>query len=139
MFAHWLGPRLSYAWYKRTVSLSYLVHGGAYVVFSQMEHFYAAMFFVGVSRAAVAVSSVLNQGQLLRQVADEYRGRVFSTIDTLVWSTMMLSLMGAGVASRYVGPRTIALWAGILSSSTALFWAWANWRGKLEAPAAGQP
>ena len=131
MFAHWLGPRLSYAWYKRTVSLSYLVHGGAYVVFSQMENFFAAMFFVGLSRAAVAVSSVLNQGQLLRTVADEYRGRVFSTIDTLVWSTMMLSLMAAGLASRHVGPRTIGLWAGVLSSSTAIFWAWANWRGKL--------
>jgi predicted MFS family arabinose efflux permease len=131
MFAHWLGPRLSFAWYKRTVSLSYLVHGGAYVVFSQMENFFAAMFFVGLSRAAVAVSSVLNQSLLLRQVADEYRGRVFSTIDTLVWSTMMLSLMGAGLASRHTGPRTIALWAGVLSSSTALFWAWANWRGRL--------
>lgn len=132
MFAHWLGPKLTYAWYKRTVSLSYLVHGGAYVVFSQMENFFAAMFFVGLSRAAVAVSSVLNQSQLLRQVADEYRGRVFSTIDTLVWSTMMVSLMAAGLASRHVGPRTIALWAGVLSSSTAIFWAWANWRGKLE-------
>lgn len=133
MFAHWLGPRINFTWYKRTVSLSYLVHGGAYVVFSQMENFFAAMFFVGLSRAAVAVSSVLNQGQLLRRVEDEYRGRVFSTIDTLVWSTMMLSLMGAGVASQHVGPRTIGLWAGVLSSSTAIFWAYANWRGKLNA------
>ena len=131
VFAHWLGPRLSYAGYKRTISLSYLVHGGAYVVFSQMESFLAAMFFVGLSRAAVAVSSVLNQSQLLRHVADEYRGRVFSTIDTLVWSTMMLSLMAAGIASRHVSPREIGFWAGILSSSTAIFWAWANWTGKL--------
>lgn len=131
IFAHWLGPRLSFAGYKRTVSLSYLVHGGAYVVFSQMESFLAAMFFVGLSRAAVAVSSVLNQSQLLRHVADDYRGRVFSTIETLVWSTMMLSLMAAGVASTHVGPRTIGFWAGVLSSSTAIFWAWANWTGKL--------
>ena len=131
IFAHWLGPRISFVWYKRTVSLSYLVHGGAYVVFSQMENFFAAMFFVGLSRAAVAVSSVLNQSQLLRHVADDYRGRVFSTIETLVWSTMMLSLLAAGVASQHVGPRTIGFWAGILSSSTAIFWAWANWSGKL--------
>jgi len=131
LLAHRFGPRLSDAGYKRAVSISYLIHGGAYVIFSQMENFFAAMFFVGLSRAAVAVSSVLNQAQLLRHVADEYRGRVFSTLDTLVWSTMMLSLMAAGIGSRYVGPRTIGFWAGVLSSTTAVAWAWANWSGRL--------
>jgi predicted MFS family arabinose efflux permease len=131
VLAHRFGARLSDAVYKRTITISYLIHGGAYVVFSQMESFSAAIFFVGLSRAAVAVSSVLNQAQLLRQVGDEDRGRVFSTMDTLVWCTMMLSLMSAGIASRYVGPRTIGWWAGVLSSTTAVAWAWATWTGRL--------
>ena len=32
------------------------------------------------------------------------------------------------------GPRTIGFVAGVLSSSTALFWGWANWKGKLPEP-----
>lgn len=135
VLAHRIGRSLSFAAYKRTISICYLIHGGAYVVFSQMPTFGGAMFFVGLSRAAVAVSSVLNNAQLLGHVANEYRGRVFSTIETLVWSTMMLSLMAAGLASRHTDPRTIGLWSGVLSSLTAVFWAWANHAGKLEEPA----
>ena len=82
----------------------------------------------------MAVSSVLNYSQLLRHVDDEYRGRVFSTGETLVWSTMMLSMMGAGIASQQIGPREIGAIAGVLSSLTAIFWGWANWTGRLPEP-----
>jgi hypothetical protein len=81
---------------------------------------------------------VLNFTQLLRHVADEFRGRVFSTIESMTWATMMLSMMAAGVASTSWSPRTIGAWAGVLSSTTALFWGWANWTGRLpEPPAVG--
>jgi len=71
-------------------------------------------------------------------VSDEFRGRVFSTIESMAWATMMLSMMGAGVASTSTSPRTIGVWAGVLSSTTALFWAWANLAGRLpEPPAVG--
>src|SRR5579863_4128236 len=39
MFAHWLGTRISFEAYKRTISICYVIHGGAYVIFSQMQHF----------------------------------------------------------------------------------------------------
>ena len=133
-FAHWLGKRLSFTQYKWAISICYVVHGGAYVVFSQMESFAWALFFIGLSRAGVAVSSVLNYTQLLRRVDDSYRGRVFSTIESMTWSTMMLSMMGAGIASQSVSPRVIGAWSGVLSSTTALFWAWANLAGKLPEP-----
>ncbi|MBI4875174.1 MAG: MFS transporter [Acidobacteria bacterium] len=133
---HWLGRRASFAQYKWTISICYVIHGGAYVVFSQMQNFGAALFFIGLSRAAVAVSSVLNFTQLLRTVADEYRGRVFSTIESMTWSVMMLSMMGAGVASTSWSPRTIGACAGLLSSTTAIFWGWANLAGRLPAPLA---
>jgi hypothetical protein len=134
-FAHWLGKRISFGGYKKTVSICYLIHGGSYVVFSQMPTFGLAILFIGISRAAIAISSVLNTGQLLRHVSDAFRGRVFATIETLTWSMMMLSMLGAGIASRTWSPRAIGVAAGMLSSSTAFFWLWANWTNRLPEPA----
>jgi MFS family permease len=134
-FAHWLGKRISFDGYKRTISICYVIHGGAYVIFSQMRDFQMALLFLGISRGAVAVSSVLNMSQLLRHVSDEFRGRVFATMETMQWSTMMLSMAGAGVASESWSPRTIGVVSGLLSSSTAFFWLWANWTGRLPEPA----
>ncbi|MFB3826270.1 MAG: MFS transporter [Bryobacteraceae bacterium] len=133
-FAHQWGRRASFAAYKRTISVCYVVHGGAYILFSQMRSFGWALFFIALSRAGVAVSSVLNFSQALRHVSDEYRGRVFATMDTMVWATMMLSMMLAGVASQYYDPRVIGAWSGVLSSTTAVFWGWANLSGKLPEP-----
>jgi hypothetical protein len=135
MFAHWLGPRLSFRSYKRTISICYLIHGASYVMFSQMQQFWAALVFIALSRAAVAVSSVLNMTQLMLHVDDDYRGRVFATLETLTWGVMMLSMMGAGAASEQYSPRTIGAWAGVLSSTTAIFWAIADSRGRLPEPA----
>jgi MFS family permease len=134
-FAHWLGKRISFGAYKRTISICYVVHGGAYVIFSQMRSFQLALLFLGLSRAAIAVSSVLNMSQLLRHVSDEFRGRVFATMETMQWSTMILSMASAGVGSQVWGPRTVGLVSGLLSSSTAFFWLWANWTGRLPEPA----
>jgi predicted MFS family arabinose efflux permease len=135
LLAHYMGPKLTFAGYKRTISFSYLVHGGAYVLFSQAPSFGSALLFIAVSRGAVAVSSVLNSFQLLRHVPNEFRGRVFSTIETWTWMTMMLSMGAAGIASDHVSPRVIGLWSGVLSSSTAIFWAWGNLAGRLPEPA----
>jgi hypothetical protein len=112
-----------------------VIHGGAYVVFSQMPSFTLAILFLGLSRAAIAVSSVLNVSQLLRHVSDEFRGRVFATIETLSWGMMMLSMLGAGLASQTWSPRTIGAVSGLVSSSTAIFWLWANLTGRLPEPA----
>ncbi|MCS6952596.1 MAG: MFS transporter [Bryobacterales bacterium] len=131
---HRLGKRLSFAGYKRTVALCYLIHGGAYVVFSLMERFWAALLFIALSRAAVGVTSVLNYSQLLRHVSDAFRGRVFATIESLTWATMMASMLGAGLASTLTDPRTIGVCSGLLSSSTALFWLWADRTGRLPEP-----
>lgn len=134
--AHQIGPRIAFRTYKRLVAFCYLVHGGAYIVFSQMESFGWALVFIGLSRAAVAVSTVLNTTLMLRHVADSFRGRVFSTNESLVWATMMLSMLGAGLASQHVSARTIGAWSGILSSMTAVYWLWADKAGLLVEPAA---
>jgi MFS family permease len=134
LLAHAVGPRLSFRGYKRTVTACYLVHGAAYVGFSQMRSFAWALVFIALSRFAIAISSVINFSRLLRQVPDAYRGRVFATHETLVWATMMLSMGAAGVASLTISPRTIGLWSGVLSASTAFVWGWADASGRLPEP-----
>jgi MFS family permease len=135
ILAHRIGRKLDFEAYKLTISIVYLIHGGAYVLFSLTPAFGWALFFISISRAAIGVSSVLNFAQLLRHVSNEYRGRVFSTIESWTWMTMMISMALAGAASERVSPRIIGAVAGCLSASTAFFWGWANWRGKLPEPA----
>jgi MFS family permease len=130
-----LGKKLSFEKYKLAVFINYIVHGGAYVLFSRMPTLALALIFIALSRFAIAINSVMNYSYLLRTVENQYRGRVFATIEALTWSMMMMSMMGAGIASTHYGPRTIGTVAGILSSTTAIFWGWANWTGRLPHPA----
>lgn len=132
--AHAIGKKLSFQQYKMVIFVDYLIHGGTYVLFSQMQQFQWALVFIFISRAAIALNSVLNYSYILRTVADQYRGRVFSTIETFTWTMMMLSMMGAGVASTHYSPRLIGTVAGLLSSCTAIFWGWAEWSGRLPLP-----
>ena len=133
-FGHWYGKHGSFRGYKRAITICYIIHGGAYVIFSQMERYWLALIFIGLSRAAVGVSSVLNMTQLLRNVPDEYRGRVFATIESITWAVMLLSMTAAGIASQAVSPRTIGAWSGVLSSTTAIAWAFLNLSGRSPEP-----
>ena len=135
LFANRFGRHMRFEAYKRMVSICYIVHGASYVLFSQARSFGWALVWIGMSRAAVAVSSVLNTSQLLRHVQNDYRGRVFSTIETWTWMTMIVSMGVTGVVADHVSPRTIGAWSGLLSSTTAIFWGWANWAGRLPEPA----
>jgi hypothetical protein len=133
--AYAFGRRLSFANYKRAIVVCYIVHGGSYILFSQVRSFTWALVFIALSRAGVGFSSVMNMSQLLRHVPDQFRGRVFATMETTTWSVMMISMLLAGVASQYWDPRTIGTIAGALSSTTAIFWGWAEFTGRLPEPA----
>ena len=133
--AYRFGRQLSFQNYKRSIVICYIVHGGSYILFSQMRNFYVALVLIALSRAGVGFSSVMNMSYLLRCVPDAFRGRVFATMETTTWSVMMLSMLGAGVASQYWDPRTIGTIAGALSSTTAIFWGWAHVTGRLPEPA----
>ena len=100
-----------------------------------MRSFYGALVFIALSRAGVGFSSVMNMSQLLRHVPDEFRGRVFATMESTTWSVMMISMLLAGIASQYWDPRLIGAIAGALSSTTAIFWGWAHVTGRLPEPA----
>jgi len=136
---YWLGRRLNFVQYKHTITIVYLIHGASYVVFSQMPTIAWACVFILISRGAVAISSVMNFSQLLRHVEDRYRGRVFATSESLTWGTMMISMMLTGLATTRYDPRAIGAVAGLVSSTTAIFWGWANWRGGLPEPGLPEP
>jgi len=131
---HTVGRQTSFAGYKRAVTISYVVHGLAYMLFSQVASYGAALVLMMLSRVGMAVTTVLNNSQLLRHTPNEFRGRVFSTLESLRWSVMIVSMAAAGIASQYVGPRTIGLVAGAFGSLTAGAWAWLDWSGRLPEP-----
>jgi MFS family permease len=135
VLANWLGKRLSFNGYKLVIFIDFVVHGATYVLFSRAQRFDLALLFIYISRAGMAINSVLNYSYLLRTVPNCYRGRVFATIETFTWTMMMVSMMGAGIASMHYNPRVIGTVAGLLSSTTAIFWGWANWTGHLPLPA----
>jgi hypothetical protein len=103
-----------------------------------MQLYWAALLMMAVSRVGMATTSVLNNSELLRYTRDEYRGRVFSTLESVRWAVMMLSMAAAGIASQYWSPRTLGAVAGILSSLTAVYWAWADATGRLPQPPASE-
>jgi MFS family permease len=128
------GRHLSFERYKWAIVICYVVHGGSYVLFSVCPSYAGALFFIALSRMGVAVSTVLNYTQLLRHTPDRFRGRVNSTMESITWSTMMLSLTVASYYSQSRTPREIGVVAGVLSSMTAVFWAWALLSGRLPEP-----
>lgn len=134
VIANQLNKRLDFQGYKQTVAIAYLLHGAFYVAFAWERNFGLALVFIALSRAAGAAASVVNYSKVLQYAEDQYRGRVFATMETMTWATMMISLVAAALATERYDPRLIAAIAGCLSASTALFWAWANASGHLSLP-----
>ena len=131
---HLIGRRVSFAGYKRTITVSYLVHGVAYMLFSQSRAFEAALGWMLFSRVGMAITSVLNNSQLLHRVPSRFRGRVFATMEALRNAVMIVSMAAAGIATQYWSARTIGLIAGVFGLLTACGWAWCDFTGKLPEP-----
>ncbi len=131
---HLAGRRQTFAGYKRTVTISYILHGTAYMLFSQVESYAFALLCMMLSRVGMAITSVLNNLQLLRHTPDALRGRVFATMESLRWSIMIVSMAAAGIASQFLSPRVIGLIAGAFGTLTAVAWAWCDSSGFLTEP-----
>jgi MFS family permease len=133
VIGHRLGKRLSFEGYKHAIWIGMLVHGLSYVLFS-LGNLTNALVFITLSRVAMGCNNVQNRTMLLTHVPDEFRGRVFTTIDAMMNGTMMASLAVASVATLTYGPREIGIVAGLLSASTSFVWLWAQLAGKLTEP-----
>ena len=112
---HLTGRHTGFAGYKRAVTISYLAHGAAYMLFSQVESFAAALVSMMFSRVGMAVTTVLNNFQLLRHTPDQYRGRVFATMESLRWSVMIVSMAAAASPPSTPVPGPSA-WSRALSA-----------------------
>ncbi len=132
--AHRRQVHLDFPRYKRTVTFAFFFHGLCYTIFSVMPTIWGALVFITLSRVFVGMNSVNNRTMLLLHVPDGLRGRVFTTVETMSNSVMMLSMGVAAVACTIYSPRQIGFVAGLLSASTALFWGWADAAGKLPEP-----
>lgn len=128
-----LGRRLTFAGYRHAVWIGYLVHGLAYVWFA-LSGFFGAVAAITVSRIAQGANNVQNRTMLLRHVPDALRGRVFTAMDALQNITMVASLAIASVATTSFSPREIAVAAGVLSTLSAVPWAWLTFTGRLTEP-----
>ena len=133
-YANSVGSKLPFEKYKKLIAIVFLVHGVSYVIFSQVRPFWLVLVFIAASRFGMGVAAILNMTLLLRHVPDEYRGRVFATLETFVWGTMMISMALTGLASTYFDSRTIGTAAGIASCSTVVIWLIAWSRGMLREP-----
>ncbi len=128
------GQGLTFVQYKRTIAIVYVIHGGAYVLFSQMPTIALACVFIadfaggdcgelGAELLAAAAScggSVSRAGVRYAGIADVVDDDDFDDGD-------------GGGYDRY-SPRVIGAWAGAISSMTAIFWTWANLTGRLPEP-----
>jgi MFS family permease len=131
---HRVGRKLPFAGYKRLLTVSFLLHGLAYVAFALMPTIWYSLIFITLSRVSMGLNNVLNRTVLLTHVPDGFRGRVFTTVDTMLNSTMMISLGLAAWATAFLPIRQIGVIAGVLSSLTAIGWAWADATGRLVEP-----
>ena len=121
--ANWLGDKLDFGGYKKFIS-DLLRHSRARLYRIQSVHGPSGSCWCSLRlpRFGMGVAGVLNTTLLLRTVPDAYRGRVFSTIESLVWGVMMLSMAAAGYVSGLWDPRMYRTAAGILSCSTLIIW-----------------
>ncbi|MGC8759740.1 MAG: MFS transporter [Bryobacteraceae bacterium] len=134
LLARRLEARLNFRLYKHTVTVTFLLHGLFYMMFSVSAGLLQAAAFIFLSRLCVALNSVMNRTMLLLHVPDRLRGRVFTAAEGITNGVMMISMAATAVAAAGYSPRQIGFAAGALSASTAVFWAWANAAGKLPEP-----
>ena len=103
--------------------------GVFYSIFSFTHTLWTGVSWIALSRVVMGINNIIGATLLMNTVPAEFRGRTFSVKETVVIFMMVVSMLVAGIAQRYVGPHTIALVAGILTLLTGLLWLGANWAG----------
>jgi MFS family permease len=103
--------------------------GVFYSVFSFTQSLWSGAWWIALSRVVMGINHIIGVTLLMNIVPARFRGRTFSTKEAVVIFTMVLSMLLAGVGQRYIGPRSIALVAGILTLITGAIWLLANLSG----------
>jgi len=129
---------------KWIIRISMVLTGVFYSIFSFTHTLWSGLIWIALSRVVMGINNIIGTTLLMNTVPAEFRGRTFSVKETVIIFTMVVSMLVAGIAQRYVGPHIIALIAGILTLLTGVLWLGANWagvygKGKKSRTAASRP
>jgi MFS family permease len=127
--ANWYFRNKSFALTKWVIGISMVLTGIFYSTFSLTRQMWAGFIWIALSRVAMGINHIIGTTLLMNIVPSQFRGRTFSTKETVVIFTMVISMLLAGVGQHYMGPRTIALIAGLLTLLTGVVWLVANLAG----------
>ena len=119
----------SFAVTKWVIGISMVLTGVFYSIFSFTQTLWAGVLWIALSRVVMGINNIIGTTLLMNTVPADFRGRTFSVKESVVIFSMVVSMLLAGVAQRYVGPHSIALVAGILTLLTGVLWLAANWAG----------
>jgi MFS family permease len=127
--ANWYFRNKSFALTKWVIGISMVLTGIFYSIFSFTRHMWTGFAWITLSRVVMGINHIIGTTLLMNIVPSQFRGRTFSTRETVVIFTMVVSMLLAGVGQHYTGPRTIALIAGLLTLLTGVVWLVANLMG----------
>jgi MFS family permease len=127
--SNWYFRNQSFAVTKWVIGISMALTGVCYSIFSFTNNLWIGILWLVLSRVAMGVNNVIGTTLLMNIVPSHFRGRTFSTKETLIIFTMVVSMLLAGVGQHYTGPHTIALVAGVLTLLTGVLWLAANVAG----------
>jgi len=127
--ANWYFRNKSFAITKWVIGISMVLTGVFYSTFSFTRQMWTGFVWITLSRVVMGINHIIGTTLLMNIVPSQFRGRTFSTRETVVIFTMVISMLLAGVGQHYTGPRTIALIAGLLTLLTGVIWLVANLAG----------
>jgi MFS family permease len=127
--ANWFFRNPPFSLTKWVLGGSMVLTGIFYVLFSYSHMLWMGMLWLSLSRVMMGINHVIGVTLLMDLIPANFRGRTFSTRETLVIFTMVISMLLAGVGQHYAGPRTIGLVSGLLTLSTGVVWLIANMAG----------
>jgi MFS family permease len=107
----------------RSISLSFFIASGAYVLFSQAPSLLAAIPFVLLGHIGGSIQWVFSTTLLQQIVPDQFRGRVFAAEMALLTLVMSLSTYFTGLGLDHeVDPRLLTLRLALLFLLPGTFW-----------------
>lgn len=111
-----------------------LAHGILWASAGLMPSLWTMALAVMASRLILGAEFGVQETLVMRVVAEEYRGRVFTTDRALELTTMTLSMLAGGLLLNYFTPRQMMVVSGLLSASPGLVWLLAMWLKQFSVP-----
>ena len=125
-----LGPILAWHYFGetkkamyRSISLSFFIASGAYILFSQAPTLLWAVPFVLLGHIGGSIQWVFSTTLLQQIVPDQFRGRVFAAEMALLTLILSLSTYFTGLGLDHgVDPRLLTLWLALIFLLPGTFW-----------------